>query len=252
MSKPLFSIVTPVYMHSKERVQMFDTTLNSLLSQTEKNFEHIIIDDGSKIKDWMNGKRFHDNTLINVQKHQERYIAYNHGIEEAGGEWICFLDSDDAYSPYYLEAVQQMIDSYPKFKMFNFGSVHFHQDFRVTTKDVFRPKETKPGHEVFKSGKIVNGTFVFHRSVFEECGRIPHVTNPWDFSKGFCDMYPEVKKYYEYKKPDGKTVLREVGNPYGQDWAYFYHFTRKYHSKPIEAYLYYVYSKHKYEIPKES
>lgn len=250
MTKPRFSIITPVYIHSEERKQMFWRSLSSVDQQYFGDFEHIVVEDGSKIK-WMGDVPETPYRRIIEQKHQERYIAYNNGLKEAKGEWICFLDSDDAYSPYYLQAVDEMIKQYPEYKMFNFGSIHFHQNFKVSTRPVFYPKVEKVGHEVFKSGTIVNGTYVFHRSVFEDLGGIPHVTNPWDFSKEYCEQHPEIRKYYEYIKENGKKVLREVGNPYGQDWAYFYKFTRKYHSKPIEAYLYYVYSKHGYKLEKE-
>lgn len=252
MNRPLFSIITPFYIYSDDRLRMLERCVNSVQSQVEQNFEFIAIDDGSKDKKWGEKLRYSlaFDRLI-VKQHEERYIAYNTGIKESMGEWICFLDSDDAYSPYYLQAVKQMIKLYPNSKMFNFGSVHFHQNYTVTTKPVFRPKKLDMGHEIFKSGQIVNGTYVFHRSIFEDMGGIPNVTNPWDFSREFCEEFPEVVKYYEYIKEDGTRVLREVGNPYGQDWAFFYKYTRKYHSQPVEAYLYYVYSKHDYQITKE-
>jgi glycosyltransferase involved in cell wall biosynthesis len=231
---------------------MFEHCIASVQSQKERDFEHIVIDDGSKDKDWQ--------SKINVppvfdrlikKPHEERYIGYNTGLKESKGEWICFLDSDDAYSPYYLQAVSQMIKQYPEYKMFNFGSVHFHQNYKVSLKQVFRPALKDVGHIAFKSGGIVNGTYVFHRSVYEDLGGIPNVTNPWDFSVELAKEHPEIRPFYEYQKENGDVVLREVGNPYGQDWAFFFKYTRKYHSKPIEAYLYHVYSKHGYQLPLE-
>ena len=129
------------------------------------------------------------------------------------------------------------------------------------------------GHEVFGGGNIVNGTFVFHRSVYKDLGGYPpdvvkdidctdinypafpgqekpyirdlHANTPYDFSAFMQLKYPEIRQYFmvdHEAEPSGK-IIKELGNPWGNDYALFYQYTRKYHSKPIKEYLYKVHPK---------
>lgn len=237
MRKVFFSILTPVYLHNEYRKKMFLRCLRSVINQTFTNFEHIIVDDGSPIKvDLPNDGR---QVVIRHPRRYERVIALNKAFKKARGEYFCFLDSDDEYLSIYLETVYHIFKTYPQYKVCNFGAIYIHRDYNVTLKPVFAPKKLKKGHEVFRSGKIVNGTFVFHRSCFEKIGVFPEVTNPWDFARETFKQFPETKELY--RLPDGRYT--EVGNPWGNDWQYFYRLTREYHSIPINTYLYVVHSR---------
>lgn len=98
MASPFFSIVIPTY----NRAHLIEKAVNSVLKQTFKDWELIIVDDGSTdntmqvISDFLaSDKRI----KYFYQENQERSIARNNGIEKATGKYVCFLDSDD----YYLE-----------------------------------------------------------------------------------------------------------------------------------------------------
>ena len=254
MSFPTFSIITPVYVHNQERKKQLFRAIDIVANQTylwheeEKKFEHIIIDDGSRVDISEEMKEICERypwiVFWRKDKHEERAITYNQAFEKATKDWFCFLDSDDMYSPYYLETVAEMISWEPKYKMFNFGSVHFHCDYRVTCRGPFTPKKLEKGHEVFGGGTIVNGTFVFHRECYEKLGGFPHFTNPWDFSTTAQEEYPELKQFFVVSHPDHKEGYpKELGNPWGNDFYIFYKMTREYHSKPIGAFLYMVFHK---------
>ena len=259
MSDIRLSIITPVHLWCEKRKEDFERCLKSVEKQTYNHihFEHIIVNDGSvipfefKTKPWQK--------VIN-QPHHERIIAYNNGLELAQGEIICFLDSDDEYDPKYLERVNWMFEVYPKYKMFNFGAKFVHKDGKVTERASFKLKELEVGHEMFGPGNIVNGTFVFHREIYDKLGGFPksevmrdprdgfdkwlEMVNPWDFSLYAQEEFPEIKKYFMVKHPDHPALYpRELGNPFGNDFYLFYKYTRKYHSKPIDEYLYIVYPK---------
>lgn len=106
-SKTFFSIIVPVY--NKEGV--IKTTLISALKQRYKNFELLIIDDGStdnSVKLIQNS--FNDERLRLIQQtNQGVSAARNRGIQESQGEWICFLDADDWWHPQHLEQISQAI-----------------------------------------------------------------------------------------------------------------------------------------------
>lgn len=108
----LISVIIPVYNTPE---CCLEKCINSVLSQSYKNFEVIIIDDGSNnnIAKWLDNKSVCDNR-INV-KHTENSgvsSARNSGIELAKGEYITFIDSDDYVEQYFLEKSLYYIQKY--------------------------------------------------------------------------------------------------------------------------------------------
>lgn len=95
-----FTIIIPTY----NRASFLTKTIESVLQQSFRDWELIIIDDGSTdtTKNIIRG--FTDKRIkYFYQKNQERSVARNKGIEHAEGQYICFLDSDDYYLPQHLE-----------------------------------------------------------------------------------------------------------------------------------------------------
>jgi len=238
---PRFSILTPYYNHSQDRIDQLERCIGSVANQTFKDFEMILIDDGSRM-DWKPPeypwlKVFH-------QEHLERLYALNAAFKVATGEIICLLDSDDQYMSFYLECVDDMYKKFPDFKIFNFGSIHCHPNYEVRLRGAFKPAVKEVGHEFFGGGNIVKGTFVFKK----ECitpengfvdGRLyPERTNPWDFSADAQKEFPELVAMYTITNDVGNRVVREIGNPMGDDFFLYYKLTRKLHSKPLDLYLY--------------
>lgn len=106
--KPLFSVVIPTYNRSSDLVRC----LNSLVSQTFKDFEVIVCDNAST-----------DNTKEVIEKYEKLLNLKclfltensggpakprNFGAASANGEWVCFLDSDDWYLDTKLEYVSKI------------------------------------------------------------------------------------------------------------------------------------------------
>lgn len=91
---PLFSFVIPVYNVEKYINECIDSILDIKLT----NYEIILIDDGSKDR---SGVICDDYARSNANVHVTHKInsgvseARNHGIDQAKGEWIWFVDSDD-------------------------------------------------------------------------------------------------------------------------------------------------------------
>ncbi|MBQ2639509.1 MAG: glycosyltransferase family 2 protein [Bacilli bacterium] len=91
------SVIIPIYNIKKEYL---DKCLNSVINQTYKNLEIILVDDGSEEWCKKNYEKFLNDKRIKliVQKNQGVSVARNNGIKKATGKWIMFVDSDD-----YLE-----------------------------------------------------------------------------------------------------------------------------------------------------
>lgn len=96
--QPLISVIIPIYNAEKT----LERTLKSVLNQTYKNVEVLMIDDLSSDKSkevaspYTKDKRF---KLISLDSNSGVANARNFGIDSSNGEYICFLDSDDWWEP---------------------------------------------------------------------------------------------------------------------------------------------------------
>ncbi|MCO7355473.1 glycosyltransferase family 2 protein [Riemerella anatipestifer] len=102
ITTPLFSIITPVY----NSADYLKKCINSVLAQTQKSWELLLIDDGStddslSICEYF-GKN-HENILVYSQENRGVSAARNLGIERSRGKYLCFIDSDDWVDEDYLE-----------------------------------------------------------------------------------------------------------------------------------------------------
>jgi len=97
----MISIIVPVYNVEK----FIKETVASVLAQTYKDFELILVDDCSKDGSIEAIKSFDDSRIILLRQEQNAgaYAARNRGLKEAKGRYIAFLDSDDYWEPCKLE-----------------------------------------------------------------------------------------------------------------------------------------------------
>lgn len=97
---PKVSVVIPTY----NRAGTVPRAIESVLAQTVTDLEVIVVDDGSSDE---TGKilreLFGDRIRYYSQTNQGASVARNKGVEEARGEWIAFLDSDDLWEREKLE-----------------------------------------------------------------------------------------------------------------------------------------------------
>ena len=93
----LLSIIIPVY----NVADYVGKTLTSLEEQTNKNFELIIVDDGSidssleVVRERLQAGNISRYSIIEQEKMQELVLHRNKGFEKAEGEYVLFLDGDD-------------------------------------------------------------------------------------------------------------------------------------------------------------
>ena len=108
MTTPLISVIVPVY-----RVEKYlERCVKSILSQTYKNLEVILVDDGSPdqcpaICDACAEK----DARVKVIHQENKGLsgARNAGINAASGEYLAFVDSDDYVSPHFIEELYQLL-----------------------------------------------------------------------------------------------------------------------------------------------
>lgn len=188
-SHPLVSVIVPVY---NSRISVGET-ISSLLRQTWPNLEIIVVDDGSP-----------DNAMDLVAVYADMEIpgrkivvtskpnggvasARNHGLELYTGDWVLFLDSDDAYLP---GAITRMMAEREALGDGNWIVVPQSVEVTGGGLDTSRPMYREPMPVPAKQREVILqynfGAFtaLFPRRFFQEVGTFDHTmafVEDWEF-----------------------------------------------------------------------
>lgn len=101
---PLFSVV----IASFNRAQLVKSTLDSVRTQEFKDYEVIVVDDGSTDKT-LEVLRSYPEVKILTQNNKGPGQARNYGVSRSSGKYIAFLDSDDLWFPWTLSSFAEAI-----------------------------------------------------------------------------------------------------------------------------------------------
>src|SRR5271165_7143352 len=99
MSAPLISVVIPTYNYGRYVPQ----AVESVLAQTFKDFEIIVVDDGSTDDTPQQLEPYQDRIRVHKQANQGVSAARNAGVRLARAALVAFLDADDVWHPRKLE-----------------------------------------------------------------------------------------------------------------------------------------------------
>ena len=117
MADMKFSVVVP--LHDKE--PYVARAIESVLAQTHRDFELIVVDDASTDRGPEIARSFDDPRIRVLRRDVPGpggYAARNLGICEARNEWIAFLDADDLWKPGFLEGVVRLSERFPEARAF--------------------------------------------------------------------------------------------------------------------------------------
>lgn len=113
-----FSIVIPVYNVEKYLKKCLDSVFN----QTYKDYEVIVVNDGTKDNSMDIVKNY--NVKVITQKNQGLSAARNHGVKKATGEYLIFLDSDDYWEKDLLKELAKSLKNNPDLIRFQINEVY--------------------------------------------------------------------------------------------------------------------------------
>jgi len=182
-NKLIFSIIIPLY--NKEKY--ISRAIYSALNQSFKNFEIIIVNDGSTDNSLHVVKKIKDPRIkIINQKNLGASNARNTGIKKAGGEYIAFLDADDEYMSCFLENIYKLIKKYKKYCFFataykkvatKFDVEYYYGKKKIYVLENFLAKIAKTGKffihissVVVKKNVFTDVGYFFSRSNKSYCG----------------------------------------------------------------------------------
>jgi len=112
MSNIKFSVIVPVYNRPGEVKELLD----SLLLQTVRNFELILVEDGSTVPCSGEADEARAQGLdvrYYFKKNEGRSIARNYGLERAAGDYFVFFDSDCVIPPDYFANLERALEVRP-------------------------------------------------------------------------------------------------------------------------------------------
>ena len=174
------SIIIPTH----NRCHLLLRALHSVFAQSYQNFEVIIVDDGSSDA---------TRTLVQTRYHRCHYIyqphkgvsaARNRGIQQAKGQWLAFLDSDDEWLPTKLQEQITAVSQQPDYK---------NRSYRVNA----MKKHAKSGGWIFEKClplcAISPSSVVIHSSVFKHVGLFNEslpACEDYDLWLRICAHYP--------------------------------------------------------------
>ncbi len=107
-----FSVIIPLY----NKAPYVSKAIESVLSQTYPNFELVVMDDGSKDESFeVARKAIYGNNRCHLYKQKNAGVsmARNNAVALSQGDYLCFLDADDWWSPDFLMELSRLIKEFP-------------------------------------------------------------------------------------------------------------------------------------------
>lgn len=158
---PEVSVLTATF----NREKLLPTCIESVFNQTFKNWEHIIVDDGSIDESYkVVQKHMLSDARIRYSRHSNRgqSLSLNVGLMMAAGAYVCILDSDDYYLPSHIESRLNYLKANPEIDFLHGGIVVIGDEYTVDA--------TNSSRKIHLSECSVNGSFFGKTEVFKAVG----------------------------------------------------------------------------------
>ncbi|MBI5650364.1 MAG: glycosyltransferase family 2 protein [Chloroflexi bacterium] len=213
MTSPQFSVIIPVYNHAAFLAE----TLQSVLAQTYRDFEIVIVNDGSTDDPGAVVKQFHDARIKFIeQENRGATAARNTGMRAARGEAIAFLDADDRWHPEKLEQHAAFLARHSEIgASYN---ARFELNYSAeTVRELWRPPRSVTlsdlvlGFPFAPSDLIVRREWAFRVDLFDE--RYRFYGDDLDF---FCRLalagcaFAGINRALNYRKYHSKRVIHKL------------------------------------------
>jgi glycosyltransferase involved in cell wall biosynthesis len=221
MEMPLVSILITSY----NREWYIEEAINSVLAQTYKKFEIVIVDNCSTDGTKNIIERYKDNEKIRIYFNENNIGQFpnrNKAASLAKGELLLYVDSDDTIAP---DAIEYVVKSFRRFPHADFATLYKDDDI---TEALMIDSQTIINKHLFEKSilYIGPGGTVISRELFEKNGGFPLIYGP------ACDMYYNIKmasnakvlllpyNYLNYRCHEGQEINNSF--PYLYDgYRYF-------------------------------
>lgn len=172
------SIIIP----TTNRASVLKEAIDSVLEQSYRDFELIVVDDGSTDETPQLLSQYGDKIKVIRQENKGVSAARNSGIAASQGEWIAFLDSDDLWKPQKLEKQVEWLKAHPQVRICHTDEIWIRNGTRVNP----MKKHAKPAGWIFEKCLpfcvVSPSSVLIHKSVLESVG-------PFDETLPACEDY---------------------------------------------------------------
>jgi len=209
-----FSIIIPVY----NRRQWVARAIRSVLAQTDGDWELLVVDDASQDDTPACVRREFGAAvrLIELPQNAGVSAARNRGIEEARGDWLAFLDSDDEWLPRKLEKQRAALEE-SRLKVCHTDEIWVRNGVRVNP----HKHHQKHGGDIFLKALSLcvmsPSSIVIDRHVFEHVGF-------FDETLPACEDYElwlRIAARYEVAYQEEKLIVKYGGHEDQLSQAYY-------------------------------
>jgi glycosyltransferase involved in cell wall biosynthesis len=204
MKKNFVSVIIPTY----NRSAFLKEAIDSVLAQTYKNFELIVVDDGSTDNTREILSIYKDKISAIFAVHGGPSSARNLGIKSSRGEFIAFLDSDDLWMPKKLEKQIKFIKHNPGVSICQTEEIWVRNDVRVNP----RKKHKKFSGWIFEMCLplciVSPSSVILHRTVFDKVGL-------FDETMPACedyDLWLRISPFYQIHLIEENLIIKRGGH----------------------------------------
>lgn len=210
-SNPIVSVIIPSYNCELYIAE----TINSILNQSFKDIELIVVDDGSTDRTCEIVASYSAPVRLIRQQNARVCAARNRGISEAVGQYICLMDHDDFWFPHKLEQQVNLLQVhtevgvvYSSFILWNADSngrfpAPASFDLAVFPDGIDPELSGWIYHQFLLDCWMLTSTAMFRREVFEKCGNF-NVNLPYSED---WDLWLRISKEYQFIKLNQPTTL---------------------------------------------
>ncbi|MNI22216.1 UDP-Glc:alpha-D-GlcNAc-diphosphoundecaprenol beta-1,3-glucosyltransferase WfgD [compost metagenome] len=204
---PDISVIIPTH----NRSNFISHAIQSVLDQTYKDYEIIVVDDGSTDDTRERVKAFGDRVRYIYQRNQGPSAARNTGIRNAKGKYIAFCDSDDRFLPSKLEKQKEFVRKHRDcaFLYTHYYNVNDKGEILKLRKPTTCKNREHLQYCLFtRKFTIRTSTLLVHRKCFQKAGLF---NEKYWYSQDW-DMWLRLAAYYRgycLEKPLSEYVLHK-------------------------------------------
>lgn len=200
----LTSVIIPTY----NRRPMLCEAVESVLEQSDKDFELIVVDDGSEDGTAEKMEVYGRRVRLLSQSRRGVAAARNTGVRNSTGKYLAFLDSDDLWKEKKLEIQVAFMESHPAVEICQTEEVWMRRGVRVNPKERHR----KPSGNIFRASLdlclVSPSAVMMTRELFDRMGG-------FDESFGVCedyDLWLRIALYSEVPLIAEPLVIKRGGH----------------------------------------
>ncbi len=206
-ASPTVSVLIPSYNHAR----FLPIALQSVFDQTYRDYEIVVVDDGSSDESVAILQSYGDRIRLFVQSNRGTYPTLNRLIVESRGRYLAILNSDDMWAPTKLEKQVPILERQPEVGLVHTGGYFIDGEGRIQPGNPlgFEWPRTPSGNIIealVRHNKIIASSVLVRRECFERLGGCREDL----FGSGDWEMWFRIALEYDIAYIDEPLTMYRV------------------------------------------